>query len=240
MNALADPAIQTVDMPGEPVGTHEVVKMNEATVEERLVRVETKTDRLIKDVDEGRAETRAQYEKLRDVIAANDKAVRTDMQEMEARLVLRQDEATTAVRSELKATEANLGTKFTAAVTEIRTEFTAAVTEIRTEFTATVTEIRTEFTAAVTEIRTEVTAAVTEIRTEVKSAVTEIRTEVKSAEVGLRKDLDAQRDSMRIDANRTFEAVAKTRGYVKALVLVVAPLALAVTGYVLKVIFGGG
>ena len=187
MNALADWAIQRVDMPGEPADepAYERVKMNEATVEERLARVETKTDRLIKDVDEGRAETRAQYEKLRDVIAANDKAVRTDMQEMEARLVLRQDEATTAVRSELKATEANLGTKFTAAVTEIRTE-------------------------------------------------------VKAAEVVLRKDLDAQRDSMRIDANRTFEAIGETRGYVKALVLVVAPLALAVTGYVLKMIFGGG
>lgn len=181
--------------------------MNETTVDERLARVETKTDRLIKDVDEGRAEARAQYGKLRDVVAANDKAVRTDMQEMEARLVSRQDEATTTLRSELKATEANLATKFTAAVTEIRTEFTAAVTEIRTQLTA---------------------------------AVTEIRTEVKAAEVVLRKDFDAQRDSMRIDANRTFEATAETRGYVKALVLVVAPLALAVTGYVLKMMFGGG
>lgn len=67
------------------------------TVEERLASVETKTERLVQEVDAARIENQAAFKDLRSLIASNDASMRTDSQEMEGRL-----------RSEIKVTEDNL------------------------------------------------------------------------------------------------------------------------------------
>ena len=67
------------------------------TIEERLASVETKTDRLVQEVDAARIDNQAAFKDLRSLIAKNDAAMRADTQEMESRL-----------RAEIKGTEDEL------------------------------------------------------------------------------------------------------------------------------------
>ena len=89
-----------------------------ATVESRLTAVETKTDRLIKDVEGCRGEIK----ELRDIVEANDKALRNDMQAMESRLIARQDETASAFRDDLRATENSLRQEIQGTAKELRDE----------------------------------------------------------------------------------------------------------------------
>lgn len=71
------------------------------TIEERLARVETKTDLVRQDLSEFRDETRSGFS-----------AVRADMREMEVRLCRRRDEPTAKPCVELKDTPNSLGNEF--------------------------------------------------------------------------------------------------------------------------------
>ena len=89
------------------------------TIEERLASVETKTDRLIVEVDAGRAENQAAFKELRSLVAANDVAIRADMQEVEHRLRSEIKETETSLRSEIKETENKLRTEINATETRL-------------------------------------------------------------------------------------------------------------------------
>ena len=78
------------------------------TIEERLASVETKTDRLIVEVDAGRGENQAAFKELRSLLAANDVAIRADMQEVERPLGPEIKETETGLRAEIMETEARL------------------------------------------------------------------------------------------------------------------------------------
>lgn len=67
------------------------------SIEERLASVETKTDRLVQEVDAARIENQTAFKELRNLVAKNDAAMRADTQVMESRL-----------RSEIKGTEDKL------------------------------------------------------------------------------------------------------------------------------------
>lgn len=81
--------------PGSRARAAATTKMTDSasneTVEERLARVETKTDLVRQDLNEFMRETRSGFS-----------AVRADMREVEIRLCKRQDEATATLRAELK------------------------------------------------------------------------------------------------------------------------------------------
>ena len=82
----------------------------------RLARVETKTDRLLKDVAEHRAETRTEFKELRGVVEANESAIRNDM------------------HKEIKASENSLLQEIKASENSLRAQTTGnteAVFEIR-------------------------------------------------------------------------------------------------------------
>ena len=100
-----------------------------ATIEERLARVETKTDRLIKDV----GETRTDIKVLRDVVDANDKSLHNDMKDMELRLIAKQDAATTSLRDQIEATASSLRTDIERSTTALRGEMQGLAEGLRGE-----------------------------------------------------------------------------------------------------------
>ena len=107
------------------------------TIEERLASVETKTDRLIVEVDAGRAENRAAFKELRSLVAANDVAIRADMQEAEHRLRSEIKETETSLRSEIKETETSLRSEIKETETSLRSEIKETEDKLRTEINAT-------------------------------------------------------------------------------------------------------
>lgn len=97
------------------------------TVEVRLARVETKTDRLLKDVAEHRAETRTEFKELRGIVEANESAIRNDMhkeiKDSENNLLQEIKASENSLRQEINASENSLRiqmTRNTEAVSEIR------------------------------------------------------------------------------------------------------------------------
>ena len=97
------------------------------TVEVRLARVETKTDRLLKDVAEHRAETRTEFKELRGIVEANESAIRNDMhkeiKDSENNLLQEIKASENSLRQEINASENSLRiqmTRNTEAVFEIR------------------------------------------------------------------------------------------------------------------------
>lgn len=114
-----------------------------ATVESRLTAVETKTDRLIKDVDESRAELK----ELRDIVETNDKTLRNDMQAMEARLIARQDETTAVLREEIGASADSLRTEIQETARSIRAEVQETASGLRKEMQASAKGLREEMQA---------------------------------------------------------------------------------------------
>ncbi|MXY56750.1 MAG: hypothetical protein F4Y41_10195 [Gammaproteobacteria bacterium] len=92
------------------------------TIEERLASVETKTDRLVQEVDAARIENQAAFKDLRSLIAKNDAAMRADTQEMESRL-----------RAEIKGTEDELRAEIKGTKDELRAEIKGTEDELRAE-----------------------------------------------------------------------------------------------------------
>ena len=101
--------------------------MADETVEGRLARVETKTDRLLKDVAEHRAETRTEFKELRGIVEANESAMRNDLhkeiKDSENNLLQEIKASENSLRQEINASENSLRiqmTRNTEAVFEIR------------------------------------------------------------------------------------------------------------------------
>lgn len=89
------------------------------TIEERLTSVETKTDRLVQDVDAARIENQTAFKELRNLVAENDASMRADTKEMESRL-----------RSEIKDTEGKLRADIKDAEEQLRTEINRSETRM--------------------------------------------------------------------------------------------------------------
>ena len=94
------------------------------TIEERLASVETKTDRLVQEVDAARIENQAAFKDLRSLIAKNDATMRADTQEMESRL-----------RSEIKGTEDKLRSEIKGTEDKLRTEINRSEERLRDDMT---------------------------------------------------------------------------------------------------------
>ncbi|MYF29473.1 MAG: hypothetical protein F4029_07190 [Gammaproteobacteria bacterium] len=90
------------------------------TIEERLASVETKTDRLVQEVDAARIDNQAAFKDLRSLIAKNDAAMRADTQEMESRL-----------RAEIKGTEDELRAEIKGTEDELRAEINRSEDRLR-------------------------------------------------------------------------------------------------------------
>ena len=125
-----------------------------ATVGSRLTAVETKTDRLIKDVDESRGELK----ELRDIVETNDKTLRNDMQAMEARLIARQDETTAVLREEIGASADSLRTEIQDTARSIRAEAQETASGLRKEMQASAKGLREEIQASAKGLREEMQA----------------------------------------------------------------------------------
>ena len=85
------------------------------SVEERLASVETKTDRLVQEVDAARVENQAAFKELRSLVAKNDAAthesggkLRFEIQESEGKLRSEIQESEGKLRSEIQNTEEKL------------------------------------------------------------------------------------------------------------------------------------
>ena len=96
------------------------------TIEERLASVETKTDRLVQEVDAARIENQAAFKELRSLIAKNDASMRADTQEMESRL-----------RSEIKGTEDTLRSEIKGTEDTLRSEINRSEERLRDHMTTT-------------------------------------------------------------------------------------------------------
>ncbi len=106
------------------------------TIDERLASVETKTDRLIVEVDAGRVETQAAFKELRSLVAANDVAIRADMKEVEHRLRSEIQETQTSLRSEINETEDKLRSEIKDTETKLRSAINETENRLRTEIHA--------------------------------------------------------------------------------------------------------
>ena len=123
------------------------------TVEVRLARVETKTDRLLKDVAEHRAETRTEFKELRGIVEANESAIRNDM------------------HKEIKDSENNLLQEIKASENSLLQEIKASENSLRQEINASENSLPQEINASENSLRIQMTRnteAVFEIRSYVK------------------------------------------------------------------------
>ena len=120
------------------------------TIEERLARVETKTDLVRQDLNEFMGETRSGFS-----------AVRADMREMEVRLGKRQDEATATLRAELKDTTDGLRKEFQTTTDGLRKEFQTTTDSLRKEFHTTTDSLRKEIQATTDSLGEEIRDATT-------------------------------------------------------------------------------
>ncbi|MCY3839064.1 MAG: hypothetical protein OXH09_10550 [Gammaproteobacteria bacterium] len=105
------------------------------TVEERLASVETKTDRLVQEVDAARIENQAAFKDLRSLIANNDTSMRADSQETESRL-----------RSEIKVTEDNLRSEIKGTEDKLRSEIKGTEDKLRSEINRSEERLRDHMT----------------------------------------------------------------------------------------------
>ena len=110
------------------------------SLEERLASVETKTDRLVQEVDAARIENQTAFKELRSLVAKNDAAMRTDMQhlradmhEMEGRLRSEIKETEGTLRSEIKETEGTLRSEIKGIEATLRSEIQDTEAKLRTE-----------------------------------------------------------------------------------------------------------
>ena len=148
--------------PGDTVrSTHaDLADMTEpsgsGTIEERLVRVETKTDLLRKDLDEFKAETRSGFD-----------AVRSDMRQMEVRLCTRQDEAVTELRSEFRDTTNSLREEIQGTADDLRKEIQGTADDLRKEIQGTADDLRKEIHGTADDLRKEIHGTADDLRKEI-------------------------------------------------------------------------
>ena len=126
------------------------------TIEERLARVETKTDLVRQDLNEFMGETRSGFG-----------AVQADMREMEVRLCKRQDEATATLRAELKDTTDGLRKEFQTTTDSLRNEFQTTTDSLRNEFQTTTDSLRNEFQTTTDSLRNDILDATKSLRNEI-------------------------------------------------------------------------
>ena len=131
------------------------------TIEERLARVETKTDLVRQDLNEFMGETRSGFS-----------AVRADMREMEVRLGKRQDEATATLRGELKDTTDGLRKEFQTTTDSLRKEFHTTTDSLRKEFHTTTDSLREELKTTTDSLRKEIQATTDSLGEEIRDATT--------------------------------------------------------------------
>ena len=107
------------------------------TIEERLASVETKTDRLVQEVDAARIENQAAFKELRSLIAKNDASMRADTQEMESRLRSEIKGTEDKLRAEIKGTEDKLRAEIKGTEDELRSEINRSEERLRDHMTTT-------------------------------------------------------------------------------------------------------
>ena len=107
------------------------------TIEERLASVETKTDRLVQEVDAARIENQAGFKELRSLVAKNDAAMRTDMQDLRADV----QEVEGRLRSEIRDTESKLRSEIQHTEEKLRSEIQHTEEKLRIEINQ--SEVRT-------------------------------------------------------------------------------------------------
>ena len=112
------------------------------TIEERLASVETKTDRLVQEVDAARIENQAAFTDLRRLIAKNDASMRADTQEMESRL-----------RSEIKGTEDELRSEIKGTEDKLRSEIKGSEDKLRSEIKGSEDTLRAEINRSAERLR---------------------------------------------------------------------------------------
>ena len=105
------------------------------SIEERLASVETKTDRLVQEVDAARIENQVEFKELRSLIAKNDASMRADTQEMESRL-----------RSEIKGTEDKLRSEIKGTEDKLRSEIKGTEDKLRSEINRSEERLRDHMT----------------------------------------------------------------------------------------------
>ena len=192
---------------------------NEA-IEERLARVETKTDLLRQDLGEFMVETRSGFQ-----------AVQTDMRAMEVRLCTRQDEATTTLRAEFKE-----------ATDDIRKELGDTRESLRKELGNTRESLRTEFRETTASLRTEFGDAMDGLQKEARDAPDGLQKEFRSTTDGLQKEFRSTTDGLQTEFRNATDGLsvglAEIRGYLRGLLIVIVPLSLAVLGLVVNLMRG--
>ena len=107
------------------------------TIEERLASVETKTDRLVQEVDAARIENQAAFTELRSLIAKNDASMRADTQEMESRLRAEIKGTEDELRSEIKGTEDKLRAEIKGTEDKLSAEINRSEQRLRDHMTTT-------------------------------------------------------------------------------------------------------
>ena len=170
------------------------------TIEERLARVETKTDLVRQDLNEFMGETRSGFG-----------AVRADMREMEVRLCKRQDEATATLRAELKD-----------ATDGLRKEFHDTTDGLRKEFQNTNENLH----HTTVSLRKEIQDTTVSLRKEIHDATESVRKETQNATESLTKEF--QRTAEKINTGMA-EVRGYLKGlYVAIVPLTIAVLGLMV------------
>ncbi len=184
------------------------------TIEERLARVETKTDLVRQDLNEFMGETRSGFG-----------AVRADMREMEVRLCKRQDEATATLRAELKD-----------ATDGLRKEFHDTTDGLRKEFQNTTDGLRKEFQNTNENLH----HTTVSLRKEIQDTTVSLRKEIHDATESVRKETQNATESLTKEFQRTAEKIntgmAEVRGYLKGLYVAIVPLTIAVLGLMVHLI----
>ena len=106
------------------------------TIEERLASVETKTDRLVQEVDAARIENQAGFKELRSLVLTKDDALRADMQDLRTDMQdLRTDmeKVEGRLRSEMQGTESKLRSEIHDTESKLRSEIHDTEEKLRTE-----------------------------------------------------------------------------------------------------------
>lgn len=114
------------------------------TTEERLASVETKTERLVQEVDAGRIENQAAFKELRVLINKNDVSMRADTQAMESRLRSEIEGTEDKLRSEIKDTEVKLRSEIKDTEDKLRSEIKDTEHNLRSEIKGTEHNLRSE------------------------------------------------------------------------------------------------
>ena len=216
-----------------------------ATVESRLTAVETKTDRLIKDVDESRAELK----ELRDIVETNDKTLRNDMQAMEARLIARQDETTAVLREEIGASADSLRTQIQDTARSIRAEAQETANGLRKEMQASASGLREEMQASAKGLREEMHASAKGLREEMQASASGLREEMQglrddmqASAKGLREEVQASAKGLREEVQakllKNTKLIADTKGQLRILIAMMVPALIVTSVHLVKLVAG--